>query len=83
MRIIRKNLNVLILMLSLLLGNLAMAQQTVLTGKVTDKSTGESLPGVSIVVKGTTNGTITNVDGDFTLGVKRGDILQLYVFKTK
>ena len=76
MRIIRKNLNVLILMLSLLLGNLAMAQQTVLTGKVTDKSTGESLPGVSIVVKGTTNGTITNVDGDFTLGVKRGDILQ-------
>ena len=76
MRIIRKNLNVLILMLSLLLGNLAMAQQTVLTGKVTDKSTGESLPGVSIVVRGTTNGTITNVDGDFTLGVKKGDILQ-------
>jgi len=76
MRIIRKNLNVLILMLSLLLGNFAMAQQTVLTGKVTDSSSGESLPGVSIVVKGTTNGTITNIDGIFTLGVKKGDVIQ-------
>lgn len=76
MRIIRKNLNVLILMLSLLLGNIAMAQQTVLTGKVTDSSSGEALPGVSIVVKGTTNGTITNMDGIFNLSSKKGDILQ-------
>lgn len=76
MRIIRKNLNVLILMLSLLLGNLAMAQQTVLTGKVTDSSSGEPLPGVSIVVKGTTNGTITNVDGIFNLNAKKGDVIQ-------
>ncbi len=76
MRIIRKNLNVLILMLSLLLGNFAMAQQSVLTGKVTDSSSGETLPGVSIVVKGTTNGTITNMDGVFTLGVNKGDVVQ-------
>ncbi len=76
MRIIRKNLNVLILILSLLLGNFAMAQQTVLKGKVTDSSSGEALPGVSIVVKGTTNGTITNIDGMFTLGVNKGDIVQ-------
>lgn len=76
MRIIRKNLNVLILMLSLLLGNLAMAQQTVLTGKVTDSSSGEPLPGVSIVVKGTTIGTVTNVDGIFNLNAKKGDVLQ-------
>ena len=76
MRIIRKNLNVLILMLSLLLGNFAMAQQTVLTGKVSDSSSGELLPGVSIVVKGTTNGTITNIDGVFNLNAKKGDIIQ-------
>ena len=76
MRIIRKNLNVLILMLSLLLGNIAMAQQTVLTGKVTDSSSGEALPGVSIVVKGTTNGTITNMDGIYNLNAKKGDVLQ-------
>ena len=76
MRIIRKNLNVLILLLSLLLGNFAMAQQSVLTGKVTDSSSGESLPGVSIVVKGTTKGTISNVDGGFTLQTNRGDVVQ-------
>ena len=73
MRIIRKNLNVLILIMSLLLGNFAMAQQSVLSGKVTDSSSGESLPGVSIVVEGTTNGTITNFDGNFTLNVIKGN----------
>ena len=76
MRIIHKNLNVLMLILSLLLGNFAMAQQTALTGKVTDNSSGETLPGVSIAIKGTTIGTITDMDGQFTLNVKRGDVLQ-------
>ena len=76
MRIIRKNLKVLILILSLLFGNFAMAQQLVLSGKVTDSSSGESLPGVSIVVKGTTNGTITDTDGNFTLETVRGAIVQ-------
>lgn len=76
MRIIRKNLNVTILILSLLLGNLAIAQQSVFSGKVTDSSSGEALPGVSIVVKGTTNGTISNFDGNFTLSVNRGDVIQ-------
>jgi iron complex outermembrane receptor protein len=76
MRIIRKNLNVLILMLSLLLGNIAMAQQSVLTGKVTDGASGESLPGVSIVVKGTTRGTITNVDGNFSIEAANGETIQ-------
>ena len=42
-------------------------QQKSVTGKVTD-STGSSLPGVSIVVKGTTTGTITDFDGNYTLG---------------
>jgi iron complex outermembrane receptor protein len=85
MRIIRKNLNVLILILSLLFGNFAMAQQLVLTGKVTDSSSGESLPGVSIVVKGTTNGTISNADGNFTLQTNKGDVIQFsYVgYKTQ
>lgn len=53
-----------------------MAQQTVLTGKVSDSSSGESLPGVSIVVKGTTNGTISGSDGSFTLSVVKGNVVQ-------
>jgi iron complex outermembrane receptor protein len=63
-------------MLLLLLGNYAMAQQVILTGKVTDSLSGESLPGVSIVVKGTTTGTVTNMEGVFNLNAKKGDVLQ-------
>lgn len=45
-----------------------MAQRTGISGKVTDTS-GEALPGVTVVVKGTTNGTITDIDGNYTLSV--------------
>ena len=41
-------------------------QQKTVTGKITD-STGGGLPGVSVVVKGTTTGTITDFDGNYTL----------------
>lgn len=41
-------------------------QQRVVTGKVTDES-GQSLPGVTVVVKGTTQGTVTNADGEYSL----------------
>jgi len=75
MRIIRKNLKLIILILSLLLGNFVMAQ-TVFTGKVSDGSSGEALPGVTVIVKGTTNGTISGIDGKFTLSVNKGDIIQ-------
>ncbi|BBE18639.1 TonB family protein [Aquipluma nitroreducens] len=46
----------------------AYSQQTTkVTGKVTDGS-GGTLPGVSVVVKGTTNGTITDIDGAYNIG---------------
>ena len=45
----------------------AVAQRTI-TGTITDKS-GGPLVGASIVVKGTTNGSVTNVDGNFSLQV--------------
>lgn len=41
-------------------------------------ATGETVIGASVLVKGTTNGTITGLDGDFSLsGVKKGDIIQI------
>lgn len=46
--------------------NINGEQQNSLSGKVTDQS-GASLPGVSVVVKGTTTGTITDGDGNFFL----------------
>ena len=39
------------------------------SGKVTDKVNGQSLPGVSILIKGTNSGTITNVDGGYKLSL--------------
>lgn len=50
-------------------------QNDVCNGVVTD-TTGETVIGASVVVKGTTNGTITGLDGDFSLsGVTKGSIL--------
>lgn len=43
-------------------------QQKSITGTVTDEN-GESLPGVTVMVKGTTSGTVTNIDGRFEIMV--------------
>ena len=42
--------------------------QKTISGSITDKD-GNPLPGASIIEKGTTNGTVTNFDGDFSLNV--------------
>ncbi|TDB62379.1 SusC/RagA family TonB-linked outer membrane protein [Arundinibacter roseus] len=49
------------------LSGLASYAQATLSGKVTDQATGEPIPGVSVVVKGTTVGTSTSIDGTFQL----------------
>lgn len=51
----------------------ALAQRTV-TGKVTDDA-GEGLPGVNVVIKGTTTGATTDLDGNFRLSVEDGTTL--------
>ncbi|KAB2845365.1 MAG: carboxypeptidase-like regulatory domain-containing protein, partial [Ignavibacterium sp.] len=43
------------------------AQTAVLTGKITDKETGEALPGVNIILKGTYYGAASDVNGKFTI----------------
>jgi TonB-linked SusC/RagA family outer membrane protein len=48
------------------LSSLGVAQNEV-TGKVKDGSTGETLPGVAVVVQGTTNGVSTDMTGSYTL----------------
>jgi len=69
MRIIRKNLKVSLFLLALLISSAGFAQVKTITGKVTDAANGEPLPGSTIAVKGTTIGTITNFDGEFTLDI--------------
>jgi TonB-dependent starch-binding outer membrane protein SusC len=43
------------------------AQNSTITGTVTDTNTGDPIPGVNVIVSGTTNGTTTNIDGYYTL----------------
>ena len=45
------------------------AQTKALTGKVTAAEDKQPVPGVSVSVKGTTVGTVTNIDGEFQLSV--------------
>lgn len=56
---------------------LAVAQeQAVVTGRVTDAATNESLPGATIMVKNTARGTSTDVDGRYSISVNPGEVLQ-------
>ena len=50
------------------------AQQQAITGTVKDKS-GSALPGVSVLIKGTTIGTVTNSDGVFSISASADHIL--------
>ncbi|MBN1925044.1 MAG: carboxypeptidase-like regulatory domain-containing protein, partial [Prolixibacteraceae bacterium] len=49
--------------------HVVFAQSRTLTGTVTDADDGSALPGVSVVVKGTSIGTVTDIDGKFSLNV--------------
>ncbi len=56
----------------------AMAQHAV-TGTVTDAE-GVGIPGATVIEKGTANGTVTNVDGNFTLNVSSGNSVLVFSF---
>jgi len=56
---------------------LAIAQEKELTGVVTED--GMPLPGVTVLIQGTQLGTQTNLEGKYTLQVKKGDVL-LFTF---
>ena len=47
----------------------AMSQTRTVSGRVTDQASGGGLPGVTVLLKGTTNGVSTNSDGSFNLSV--------------
>ena len=60
----------------LMLSSLSMFAQQTVRGVVKDLAVGDNLPGVNVVIKGTTNGTSTDFDGKFQLkNIKTGDVL--------
>ncbi|RSK47675.1 SusC/RagA family TonB-linked outer membrane protein [Hymenobacter rigui] len=58
-----------LLPLATLVATQTVAQTRSISGRITDRTTGEGLPGVTVLVKGSTNGVSTNSDGSFTLTV--------------
>jgi TonB-dependent starch-binding outer membrane protein SusC len=52
---------------------IGLFSQQIVNGKVTDNSTNEPLPGASLLIKGTSAGTVTNVDGNFEISVSGPD----------
>lgn len=63
----------------------ATAQTLSITGKVTDKSTQETIIGASVLIEGTDNGTITDIDGNFKLSnvPANGTLVVSYIGYTK
>ncbi len=64
-----------IICMMLLLPTFISAQTIVVKGSVTDASTGEALIGASVLVKGASTGTVTDIDGNFTLELSGRKIL--------
>ena len=50
----------------------AWAQERTISGKVTSTEYSEPLPGVNVILKGTTQGTVTDIEGDYSLSVPDG-----------
>ncbi|TVP44556.1 MAG: SusC/RagA family TonB-linked outer membrane protein [Mongoliibacter sp.] len=58
----------------------ANAQGREISGTVLDTSFGDPLPGVTVLVKGTTRGTTTDLDGKYTISVQPGDEVLVFSF---
>jgi hypothetical protein len=56
------------------------AQELQVSGKVTAAEDNAALPGVSIVVKGTTMGTTTDADGNYSINVPDGNSILVFTF---
>ncbi len=68
-------LRYLIIFFALASASMVSAQEITISGKVTDATDGGLLPGVTIVVKNTTTGTVTDADGKYSVKVKKDAVL--------
>ena len=68
---------ILLLFLVLSISNTAWAQNQTVKGRVMDSKLKEPLMGVSILEIGTSNGTVTDLDGNFTLSAPKGAVLRI------
>ena len=78
LKLLRK-LKVIAFLLLLTIFTVQAAEQKSITGTVKDNS-GQPLPGVTVLIKGTTQGTVTNIDGIFTIS---NLVLFMYIHNTR
>lgn len=80
--LLKKRVTVLVqifgLLLFVFLSSPIQAQQSdarTISGTVVDSETGETIPGVNIIIKNTTQGTVTDIDGKFSMEVRSEDVV--------
>jgi len=77
----RKNCSWRVLFVSLLLAGFSMSAMAQFSIRgVVSETTGETIPGVSVAVKGTTQGTVTDIDGNFTIAVPNEQAVLVFSF---
>jgi TonB-linked SusC/RagA family outer membrane protein len=54
-----------------------LQDKIIVSGQVTDTESGEGLPGVTVLEKGTSNGSITDLDGNYSITVAENSVLQI------
>lgn len=59
----------------MLFAGMAWAQVSTISGKITDSESGEPLPGVNVIIKNTMQGTVTDIDGNYTIQASPEDML--------
>ncbi len=64
----------------LISAGMALAQDRTVAGKVTSAEDGSAIPGVNIVVQGTTTGAVTDIDGNYELSVPADGEILVYSF---
>ena len=69
-----------LLLMPLFMVSLAFGQSKTITGTITSGTDNEPLPGATVLVKGTTTGTVTDIDGKYVLVVPQDKDVLVYTF---
>ena len=71
---------ILLIFFSVMLCGQLLAQSRIITGRVTDAKDGSPLPGVTVSIRGTSKGTITNANGDYRIEITKPTDVLVYSF---
>ncbi|HRX95939.1 MAG TPA: TonB-dependent receptor [Bacteroidales bacterium] len=69
-----------LLVFMMFLTSFSIAQERTISGTVTTSDTKETLPGASVAIKGTTTGTITDINGQFSMKVPDGSVVLVFSY---